>query len=98
MLVFTTTFDSFHGHPDPLTCPDDVARRSMALYYFTEEENAVRRSTNYQARPDESVRKKAAVWADRRALDVYDRVKRRLGVSDEAVQKLLSRIDRLRRR
>jgi hypothetical protein len=98
MLVFTTTFDSFHGHPDPLTCPDDVARRSMALYYFTEEEKAVRRSTNYQARPDESVGKKAAVWADRRALDVYDRVKRRLGVSDEAVQKVLSRIDRLRRR
>ena len=54
MLVFTTTFDSFHGHPDPLTCPEDVARRSMALYYFTEEEKAVRRSTNYQARPDES--------------------------------------------
>ena len=98
MLVFTTTADSFHGHPDPLTCPPDVARRSMALYYFTEEEKAVRRSTNYQARPDESAAKKAAVWADRRALDVYDRVKRRLGVSDEAAQKLLSRLDRLRRR
>jgi hypothetical protein len=98
MLVFTTTFDSFHGHPDPLTCPEDVARRSMALYYFTEEEQAVRRSTNYQARPDESAFKKAAVWADRRALDAYDRVKRRLGVSDEAAQKLLARLDRLRRR
>ena len=84
MLVFTTTFDSFHGHPDPLTCPEDVARRSMALYYFTEEEQAVRRSTNYQARPDESACKKAAIWADRRALDLYDRVKRRLGISDEA--------------
>jgi hypothetical protein len=98
MLVFTTTFDSFHGHPDPLTCPEDVARRSMALYYFTEEEQAVRRSTNYQARPDESAFKKAAVWADRRALDAYDRVKRRLGVSDEAAQKLLARLDGLRRR
>lgn len=98
MLVFTTSFDSFHGHPDPLTCPDDVARRSMALYYFTEEEKAVRRSTNYQARPDESRGKKAAVWADRRALDVYDRVKRRLGVSDESVQKVLAKVHRLRNR
>jgi hypothetical protein len=70
----------------------------MALYYFTEEEQAVRRSTNYQARPDESAAKKAAVWADRRALDAYDRIKRRLGVSDEAAQKLLARVDRLRRR
>ena len=97
MLVFTTSFDSFHGHPDPLTCPDDVARRSMALYYFTEEESAVRRSTNYQARPDDGM-KKVAIWADRKALDYYDRAKRRLGVSDEKVSSMLTKIDRLRRR
>lgn len=97
MLVFTTSFDSFHGHPDPLTCPDDVARRSMALYYFTEEESAVRRSTNYRARPDDGM-KKVAIWADRKALDYYDRAKRRLGVSDEKVNAMLTKIDRLRRR
>ena len=98
MLVFTTSLDSFHGHPDPLTCPDDVARRSMALYYFTQEENAVRRSTNYQARPEESRLKKAAISADRVALDVYDRAKRRLGISDERVSKVMTKVDRLRRR
>jgi 2OG-Fe(II) oxygenase superfamily len=98
MLVFTTTFDSFHGHPDPLTCPDDVARRSMALYYFTEEEKAVRRSTNYQARPEESRARKAAIWADRNALALYDRAKRRLGISDEAVQRMLGRVDKVRRK
>lgn len=97
MLVFTTSFDSFHGHPDPLTCPDDVARRSMALYYFTEEESAVRRSTNYRARPDDGM-KKVAIWADRKALDYYDLAKRRLGVSDEKVSAMLTKIDRLRRR
>jgi len=98
MLVFTTSLDSFHGHPDALRCPEDVARRSMALYYFTQEENAVRRSTNYQARPEESRLKKAAVAADRVALDAYDRVKRRLGLSDETVSKVMARVDRLRRR
>ena len=98
MLVFTTSLDSFHGHPDPLLCPDDVARRSMALYYFTQEEHAVRKSTNYQARPEESRLKKAAIGADRAALDAYDRVKRRLGISDEAVSRLLARVDRLRQR
>jgi hypothetical protein len=98
MLVFTTSFDSFHGHPDGLTCPDDVARRSMALYYFTVEDNPVRKSTNYQARPDESGVKKAAIWADRHVIDVYDRVKRRFGISDERVQKVLTRLDKLRRR
>lgn len=98
MLVFTTSLDSFHGHPDALQCPEDVARRSMALYYFTEDENAVRRSTNYQARPEESRLKKAAVAADRLALDAYDRVKRRLGLSDETVSRVMTRVDRLRRR
>jgi hypothetical protein len=97
MLVFTTSHDSFHGHPDPLTCPDDVARRSMALYYFTEEAEAVRRSTDYRARPDDGF-KKVAIWADKNAVDLYDRAKRRLGVTDETAARWLARVDRLRRR
>lgn len=97
MLVFTTSFDSFHGHPDGLTCPSDVARRSMALYYFTQEQDAVRRSTNYRPRPEDGL-KGLAIGADRIALDVYDRAKRRLGISDEKVSKVLTKVDRLRRR
>lgn len=97
MLVFTTSHDSFHGHPDPLTCPDDVARRSMALYYFTEEAGAVRRSTDYRARPDDGL-KKVAIWADKNAVDLFDRAKRRLGVTDETAARWLARADRLRRR
>ena len=97
MLVFTTSLDSFHGHPDPLTCPEGQARRSLALYYFTEEAAPVRRSTNYRARPGDGA-KGVAIWADRNALALYDRAKRRLGISDEAVQKVLSAANRLRRR
>ena len=35
MVVFTTTDWTYHGHPDPLTCPPGMSRRSIALYYFT---------------------------------------------------------------
>ncbi len=35
VALFTTTGDSWHGHPDPLTCPEDRSRRSLALYYYT---------------------------------------------------------------
>ena len=97
MLVFTTTDDSFHGHPDALTCPENVARRSMALYFFTEEENAVRRATNYRARPDEAGMKRAAIAVDRGAVDLYDRAKRRLGISDDQVSRVLERVNKLRR-
>lgn len=98
MLVFTTSFDSFHGHPDGLTCPPDVARRSLAMYYFTEEEAPVRRSTHYRARPEEGRTRHLAVAADRKVLDVYDRAKRRLGISDEAAHRVLERLHRLRGR
>ncbi len=35
MAIFTTTDFSYHGHPEPLACPPDRSRRSIALYYYT---------------------------------------------------------------
>jgi Rps23 Pro-64 3,4-dihydroxylase Tpa1-like proline 4-hydroxylase len=35
MAIFTTTDFSYHGHPDPLRCPEDRSRKSFALYYYT---------------------------------------------------------------
>ena len=97
MLIFTTSFDSFHGHPDPLTCPPGEARRSMALYYFTKEVAPTRRATYYQPRPTDGA-KRFAIVADRFAVDVYDRAKRVLKIDDDATQRAMQRIDRLRRR
>jgi hypothetical protein len=34
-VVFSTTQESLHGHPAPLATPPGVARRSLALYYYT---------------------------------------------------------------
>lgn len=34
-VLFSTTAPSFHGFPQPLTCPAGVVRRSLALYYLT---------------------------------------------------------------
>lgn len=35
MAIFSTTNTSFHGLPEPLTCPEDRSRLSLALYYYT---------------------------------------------------------------
>lgn len=35
MVIFSTTSTSYHGHPDPLTCPENSSRKSLALYYYT---------------------------------------------------------------
>jgi hypothetical protein len=34
-VVFSTTETSYHGHPSPLTCPDDRTRKSIATYLYT---------------------------------------------------------------
>lgn len=34
-LLFETNDVSYHGHPDPLQCPEGTFRKSIALYYYT---------------------------------------------------------------
>lgn len=34
-VIFTTTSYTLHGHPDPLNCPEDRSRKSLAYYYFS---------------------------------------------------------------
>ena len=35
MVIFSTNDFSYHGHPDPVNCPDNFSRKSLALYYFS---------------------------------------------------------------
>ena len=35
MTIFSSTDFSYHGHPEPLTAPEDRSRRSLAMYYYT---------------------------------------------------------------
>jgi hypothetical protein len=61
-VIFNTDQDSFHGHPDPLTCPESTSRKSIALYYYTASENVLMETpahdTMYKARPNDSKRTK----------------------------------------
>ncbi|HXY28692.1 MAG TPA: 2OG-Fe(II) oxygenase [Acidimicrobiales bacterium] len=96
-VIFTTAADSFHGHPDPLRCPPGMARQSMALYYFTEEDSPLVRSTEYRARPEDGPVRSTVIYVDKQVLRAYDWTKRRLGISDHSAGRILGRIERLRR-
>lgn len=54
-VVFSTALDTFHGHPDPLTCPPDNSRKSIALYYYTAAVEGLatvpKRTTVFKERP-----------------------------------------------
>lgn len=54
VMIFTTTSYTYHGHPDPLQCPEGMTRKSLALYYFTNgrpaEEVSAEHSTLFRPR------------------------------------------------
>lgn len=59
-VVFSTTDFSFHGHPEPLTCPEGETRKSLALYYYSNgrpasEVRGTPHSTIFRARPGETL-------------------------------------------
>ena len=47
-VIFNTSDISFHGHPDPLNCPDHICRKSLAWYYLTKPQKNV--TKRYRAR------------------------------------------------
>ena len=34
-ILFSTTDFSYHGHPEPLACPEGRSRKSVSFYYYT---------------------------------------------------------------
>ncbi len=53
-VIFNTSRTSYHGHPEPLTCPEGNSRKSIALYYYTVEnptQSDEHHSTLWQERP-----------------------------------------------
>lgn len=62
LVVFNTTDFSYHGHPTPLTCPEDRTRKSLALYYYSngrpQEEVSDAHTTLFQLRPEEQERQR----------------------------------------
>jgi Rps23 Pro-64 3,4-dihydroxylase Tpa1-like proline 4-hydroxylase len=60
MMIFGTTDFTYHGHPDPLQCPEGMTRKSLALYYFSNgrpsEEVSGEHSTLFRARDETDLR------------------------------------------
>lgn len=53
-VIFNTSLDSYHGVPDPVACPPERSRKSIATYYYTAFADATaipQRNTNFRVRP-----------------------------------------------
>ncbi len=97
IAIFNTDEDSFHGLPEPIQCPEGMTRKSIALYYFTEEKITPRkRATNYRARPGDGI-KSFFIWLDKQLIWVYNTMKGWLGINDDFVSKVLNFLNRRKR-
>lgn len=93
-VIFNTDEDSYHGLPDPIMCPEDITRKSIALYYFTEEESVPKKkATNYRARPDDGL-KSILIYLDKQLISLYNTLKGWLGINDDFISKVLNFFNR----
>ena len=96
-VLFNTDEDSYHGLPDPIECPEAMTRKSIALYYFTEEKTLPRkRATNYRARPGDGL-KSILIYADKQLISLYNSLKGTLGIDDQFASKILRFFNRKKR-
>jgi hypothetical protein len=62
VVVFTCSDTSYHGLPDDIKCPDDVYRKSIAMYYYSvPEDTAFGHSTIWKERPEDNFMKSPLV-------------------------------------
>ena len=81
VMLFGTTDFTYHGHPDPLQCPQDMTRKSLALYYFS------------NGRPAEEVNgEHSTIFRARRASEFHPTAGQRLrGLARELLPPILAR-------
>lgn len=55
VVIFRTDMKSNHGHPDPLVCPENMSRKSLAMYFYVPmtDEDYVSMSTQFKKRPQD---------------------------------------------
>jgi Rps23 Pro-64 3,4-dihydroxylase Tpa1-like proline 4-hydroxylase len=63
LVVFETHDFSYHGHPEPVQCPEDQARSSIILYYYT---TAARPESQIDVQDPHSALWRSKGWTDKR--------------------------------
>lgn len=92
-VIFRTSDISFHGVPQPVTCPPERSRKSLALYYFHDEGRPrPLQPTHYLPRPQDALGRKLLIHLDRWAVYGYSMLKRYTPLGDKLITKILKRL------
>lgn len=88
-IIFDTT-NSFHGYPDPIKCPSSTSRKSLALFYFTDEGKRQKSiPTFYTTRSSDKTIKKIIIFFDRQLIKIYNFTLKYLKIKNKNIEKYL---------
>jgi len=94
-VIFQSDERSFHGHPGPLRCPPDRARKSLALYYYTRVGGRLSQEySRFAPRPGDGLLKRAAMRADNDLVRAFSALKRRGAATDAGASRVLGHLGR----
>lgn len=89
-VIFHTTPTSFHGIPGRIRCPEGMSRKSLILYYYTQEKDPMGIApTTYYPQPRDSAAKRLAIALDQMLINVYTFLRGSLGISQSGFHKVL---------
>ena len=98
-VIFNTDYDSFHGHPEPMTCPENVFRKSIALYYYTEAKSNVKAvATNYKSRPKDKKFKRLLIFFDKKLISIFHFLKTKFNISDRLFTQFVDLLSLIKKR
>ena len=81
----------FHGHPEPLKCPENVIRKSIAIYFFTDEKKELKTvSTFYTTRKQDPLTKKIVIFFDRQLVKIYNILIKNFNIKNNTIEKVLA--------
>ena len=73
-----------------IKCPENITRKSLAIFYFTEEEKNLKSiSTFYTTRSSDSIARKLIIFFDRQLVKIYSFLLRRFKIKNKTIEKLL---------
>ena len=89
-VIFKTDKKSFHGFPDSLNLPENISRKSFAVYYFVEEEKPIKLyPSTFTARPGDKLYYKLLMGIDSFLNKIFSFLKRYKIVNDKFASKIL---------
>ena len=88
-VIFITDSKSYHGHPKPLNSPKNLARRSLALYYFqVSKKNLPLKPTKYISVDKDDRLKKILIKVDVIGVYIFSFLKRYSIVNNDTIYKI----------